>query len=1114
MKKILFALVLVALVFSGCHKEKKHKINGGGSGGDEPGGGGGDEPALVVRCVTGDASGITWKAAVLNGQLVSEDESIRLDKYGDPLFLLSINPDVDLSEGHYKPSDIVPGDKIERDGSFCAEALNLAESTTYYYRAIVLGWDEENEKESILKGAVKSFTTAAKPRDPSVTGAVVDTTEISAVLEAWATPQPEMGEVRGFGFFYSDYSVTNLFPGYSGTVTVTEKDADGRYTATISGLNPNTTYYYKAWMLTQNNSYFYGEASSFKTPDIRAEVLLTGLSDVSEYQFTLNGKLKTYTKASFDSDLQFRVRGSAQEYYPAQLAADSTFSAVINNLTSGALYYCSAEAIVGGKIFKSREIECTTRGIDGTVELLPISNLTEFTATLGAKLTTDISPTITREATIYWYGGAWNQEGDMVVDDNGDYWSPESLVRAKGTAVPATIGTDGSFSIDLSSLAYNHDYHYVAVATLAGYYDCVSEVGLLHTPDIVVNLTTLPASDLSIYGARMNGKITVQSVSEFSKTVWFKYAAGNNLSKETLINTPGGISVSEIAADGTFSYFWNLNTGTSYTYIACARVHDKEVYGEPVSFSTLDITGSVSVLTPNPLYETSATLRGQLNLQGISPTAVTVRFKYSNLYSTADDLKSMGSNCTATVAEDGSFYAEAGNLLPNTTYYCIATANAGSKTIESAVGSFTTATVTVEAFAPTNIKEKSATFNGRVTLTGTDDPGKYARIYIAAADQTFSTEIDVAIAADGSVTGTYNSLKPVKEYYYQITAIVRDKVFNSNRVSFTTSDLLFTPVTLDPTDVQYTYAIFHGSLTAGDSDATEFTPHFIYGQIGEAEDNWESVDAELQQDGTYAAKAPYLEPGHSYGCKFTVTALKRTVAGEEKTLQTMVPTGNAPSGAVSLWTFATRDDGSQYEIFWADRNIDADTPQATGGFFSWGMLQEQSQYYLGDNPYMYLNWQVTKYCSSSTPNDWYSEAGDPPDNKVELDPEDDVAHARLGGGWRMPYRREFIALSECCTITWIDTDEFKGVEVRSRAQSKTAVLYFRAGGDRTQAAPWGQGTVDVSCHYWTRELNTGEASKAIAARFSYDHFLQGAVMDDAYRYAYRYQGRNVRAVIE
>ena len=1112
MKKIFFALALAALLFSGCHKEKKHKGNGGG-GGDEPGGGGGDEPTLVVRCVTGDANGISWKAAVLNGQLVSEDESIRLEEDLEPAFILSTRPEIDINIEQFNPKDIVPVDNIETDGSFSTELTGLTESTTYYFRAILMGWDAKTEKEYILKGDVKSFTTAAKPRDPSVTGAVLDTTEISAVLEAWATPQPEMGAVLGFGFFYSDYSIYNLFPGYSGTLTATEKDADGRYTVTINDLNPNTTYYYKAWMRTENNGYLYGEPSSFKTPDVRAEVLLTGLSDVSEYQFTLNGKLKTYTKARFDPDVQFHVRGSGQQYYSAQLAADSTFSAVIGNLTSGASYYCSAEAIVGGKIFKSQEIECVTRGITGTVELLPISNLTEFSATLGAKLSTDISPTITREAKIYWYGGEWNQQGDMVVDGNGDQWDPQSLIRSKGTEMPATIGTDGSFSINLSGLAYNHDYHYVAVATLAGYYECVSEVGLLHTPDIVVNLTTLPATELSVRGARMNGKITVQSVSEFSKTVWFKYAKGNNLSKETLINTPGGISVSEIAADGTFSYFWNLDTGTYYTYIACARVHDKEVYGEPVTFTTLDITGSISVLTPDPLYETSATLRGRLNLQGGSPTSV--QFKYSSRYSTAADLKSGGSSCTATVAEDGSFSGGIDNLTPGTTYYCMARAIAGSKTFESEVASFNAATVSVEAYAPTNIKEKSATFNGHVTLSGPDDPGKYAHIYIVAADQTFSHDFDVAIAADGSVTGSYNSLKPAKDYYYQITAIVRDKVYNSSRIAFTTSDILVTPETLDATDIWYTYAILHGRLTVGDTDATELNPHFIYGHVGDAESDWESVDAELQSDGTYAARTPYLEPGTGYGFKFAVTALKRTVTGEQKNLTTQSPVKQAPSGALSLWTFATRDDGSQYEIFWADRNIDADSPQASGGFFSWGMLQEQSQYYLGDNPYLYLNWQVTKYCSSSTPSDWYSEAGNPPDNKVELDPEDDVAHARLGGDWRMPYRREFIALRECCNMTWIDTDVFKGVEVRSKSSSKTAVLYLCAAGDRTQSQNfWGQGTAGVSCHFWTRELNTGEASKAICARFYFDHFVKGPVMEDAYTYAYRYQGRNVRAVIE
>lgn len=51
------------------------------------------------------------------------------------------------------------------------------------------------------------------------------------------------------------------------------------------------------------------------------------------------------------------------------------------------------------------------------------------------------------------------------------------------------------------------------------------------------------------------------------------------------------------------------------------------------------------------------------------------------------------------------------------------------------------------------------------------------------------------------------------------------------------------------------------------------------------------------------------------------------------------------------------------------------------------------------------------------------------DNKTVLDPEDDVAHVKLGGKWRMPTDAEWTELLEKCRWTWTSQGGMNGYKV-------------------------------------------------------------------------------------
>lgn len=119
------------------------------------------------------------------------------------------------------------------------------------------------------------------------------------------------------------------------------------------------------------------------------------------------------------------------------------------------------------------------------------------------------------------------------------------------------------------------------------------------------------------------------------------------------------------------------------------------------------------------------------------------------------------------------------------------------------------------------------------------------------------------------------------------------------------------------------------------------------------------------------------------------------------------------STAVDLGIVMTRTDGSTYKLYWATRNLGASTPTELGDRYAWGETETKE-----DSDWSNYKWakgamsKLTKYCSALK-TDWWGGEGDP-DDKLVLDPEDDVAYIKLGSKWRMPTVDEWKALFYNC----------------------------------------------------------------------------------------------------
>ena len=144
--------------------------------------------------------------------------------------------------------------------------------------------------------------------------------------------------------------------------------------------------------------------------------------------------------------------------------------------------------------------------------------------------------------------------------------------------------------------------------------------------------------------------------------------------------------------------------------------------------------------------------------------------------------------------------------------------------------------------------------------------------------------------------------------------------------------------------------------------------------------------------------------------------------------------------AVDLGVVIAREDGSTYNLYWAECNVGASKPEEYGEYFAWGEVETKTIYYWETTKYANVNSShevtILKYCTY--------ESDGPVDNKTVLDPEDDVAHVMLGGKWRMPTRDELLALMDQCIWNWGAKNGINGYEVCSRVNSNK--IFLPAGG--------------------------------------------------------------------
>ena len=152
-------------------------------------------------------------------------------------------------------------------------------------------------------------------------------------------------------------------------------------------------------------------------------------------------------------------------------------------------------------------------------------------------------------------------------------------------------------------------------------------------------------------------------------------------------------------------------------------------------------------------------------------------------------------------------------------------------------------------------------------------------------------------------------------------------------------------------------------------------------------------------------------------------------------------------------------------VYWASNNIGADSPEGKGDFFAWGEVEPKEVYDLASYKWVYaqeleleegdivIQYDLDKYTAN--------------DHRAVLDLDDDVAHLRLGDGWRMPTDEEWTELRENCSWTWTEQNNVVGCLITSRINGNS--IFLPHAGYKA-----GEGHYMGASMYWSSTLVVGE----------------------------------------
>ena len=640
---------------------------------------------------------------------------------------------------------------------------------------------------------------------------------------------------------------------------------------------------------------------------------------------------------------------------------------------------------------------------------------------------------------------------------------------------------------------------------------------------------TVVANHISAVSAVLAGKANLGSTVAADLQVGFQYStsAGILPSNSTTIEATD--------ADENYNYtssITGLEPDTKYYFRSFVRQNGQDTYGETKNFTTKDVASLLETRDASGIEAAKATLNAKLDLTDI----IAGNISYGFLWGTSESAMNNDYKCSAIY--ENAISAALESLSHKTQYWYKAYVTLDSQTFFGEVKSFTTDFVPVESVSLDKTEYTFNTIGNTLTLTATVLPADATDKTVTwtssnASVATVDSEGKVTAVSKGTATiratandgsGEYAScsvtvIRPVATIELDKTSLVlyrgSSNVTETITATVNPSDASNTTVTWSSSNTSVATVSSSGVVTGISKGTATITVTANDGSGAQA-----ACEVEVKQyvtsitlDKTSLSLVIGDEAAISVTSVLPENANDRSVAwsSSDNSVASVDNNGKVTAKAKGNATImVTANDGSGISasstvfvcpavavdlglsVYWATANIGAASPEEYGDYYAWGETEPKEIYY----------WSTYNFgTSESGPFSKYNTSSSygTVDNKTVLEPEDDVAHVKLGGSWRMPTDAEWTELRENCTWTWEYTPQ--GYTVTSKVNGNTLFLPA-AGYCGDYSYPM---STNSSASYWTRTL----ASYSSSAYYLYGNVNSTPEVDTDSRY----YGRSIRPVL-
>ena len=455
-------------------------------------------------------------------------------------------------------------------------------------------------------------------------------------------------------------------------------------------------------------------------------------------------------------------------------------------------------------------------------------------------------------------------------------------------------------------------------------------------------------------------------------------------------------------------------------------------------------------------------------------TSLVLGFQYYKVNSS--DSPSVTTLISANADEDNNYTVVITGLEPSTTYCYWSFVRQNGQDTYGETKEFTTKDVAslLETKEASGIEAVKATLNAKLDLTDVKYKDLAYGFLLGTSESSLNTDIKCTEIKDKTITAPLTDLSYKTQYWYKAYVTLDSQTFYSEVKTFTTDFVPVESVSLDKTE--YIFNTIGNTLTL---HATVLP--------ADATDKRVSWTSDKEDVATVDSNG-------------RVTAVGNGTA-------TIKATANDGSGIFASCSLSVEEkidmgiktsDGKK--LYWSTRNLCESgfvtSPEDYGDYYAWGETEPKEDY--SWSTYKWGNTSsdsvtFTKYISESAIN-----LGTV-DNKTVLEPEDDVAHVKLGGKWRMPTEAEWRDLRTMCTWKWITQNGIHGYKV-SAANGNS--IFLPAAGTPNQS----ESIVGPCGFYWSSSLLPGLPVYACML-----YFYSGNVCED---HEHREKGLSVRPVSE